>query len=80
MMEKEPGFLEFVIGVFPLVVLGGMLFWMIRKYSASMKSNSGKGYAVLMEELVEELRRQNDLVEKMVDNQEERLRKLEDKT
>ena len=78
-MEPTPDFLEIFISWIPMLILIGAWAWYMRKNNRTLTGKSGKGYGELVEELVFEMRRQNDLVERLVEDQGERIKKLEEK-
>ena len=78
-MDEAPKWLSLFLAWFPMLAFVATLFWLIRRNNRNMTSKSGKGYLVLMEELIFEKRRQNDLVGRLVENQGDRIKKLEEK-
>ncbi len=78
-MQQTSDFLEIFISWLPMLLLIGAWAWYMRKYNKKLTGKSGKGYGELLEELILEMRRQNDLVENLVKDQAERIQKLEEK-
>ena len=78
-MDEVPKWLSLFLAWFPMLAFAATLFWLIRRNNRNLTSKSGKGYLVLVEELVEQMRRQNDLLESVVNDQAKRIRKLEEK-
>jgi ATP-dependent Zn protease len=62
---------------FPMLLLIGVWLFFMRQMQVNGKTKSGKTSVQISEEHVVELRRQNDLLEKIIKDQDARLQSLE---
>jgi ATP-dependent Zn protease len=74
-MNKEV--LEALISWFPMLLLIGVWIFFMKKMQGNLRSASGKSPAQVAEEQLSEMRRQNDLLEKILTKQDARLQALE---
>jgi hypothetical protein len=61
----------------PVLVLIGVFVYFVNRSFSVYSGRSGKTHGEMLEEYIVELKRQNDLIEKMVQDQEARLQRLE---
>ncbi len=71
------GLLDIMIAWLPAFILIAVWIYMYLDTRNVYTGRSGKSHGELLEEHVAELRRQNDLLEKIVKDQEARLQRLE---
>lgn len=71
------GLLDVLIAWLPAFILIAVWIYIYLNTRDVYTGKSGKSHGELLEEHVSELRRQNDLLEKIVKDQEARLQKLE---
>ncbi|MDX2306739.1 MAG: hypothetical protein NW216_00710 [Hyphomicrobium sp.] len=68
---------ELLIGWLPVLLLIAVFAYFARKSQSAYISRSGKTHGEMLEEYLAEMRRQNDLLERMVSDQETRIQRLE---
>jgi ATP-dependent Zn protease len=73
-MEESVSFLSVFISWVPMLVLIGSMSFIVSRIN---RTKSGKSQAQVLEENSIELRRQNDLLEKLVQSHETRIQRLE---
>lgn len=71
------GFLGLLIHWLPILLLIAVFFYVAARSQQVYTGRSGKTHGEMLEDYVTELRRQNDLLEKIVQDQEARLQRLE---
>ncbi len=74
-MERD--WLDVFINWFPMLLLIAVWIYFIVAGGSSLKGKTGKTQGQLLEESVDEMKRQNDLLEKIMKDQEVRLQRLE---
>lgn len=70
-------FIALFLNWLPTLVLIGIFVYFINRSMGVYSGRSGKTHGEMIEEYIVELKRQNDLIEKMVQDQEARLQRLE---
>lgn len=76
-MNETPTLLSVIINWFPMLLLIGVWVYFMKSMMGKSRGASGKSYAILLEEMNAEMRRQNDLLERIVSGHEARLQRLE---
>jgi hypothetical protein len=71
------GFFGVLIHWLPVLLLVGVFVYFATRSQQVYTGRSGKTHGEMLEDYVVELRRQNDLLEKIVQDQEARLQRLE---
>lgn len=71
------GILELLVNWLPILLLIGVFALFAVRSQKVYTGKSGKTHGEMLEEYVSEMRRQNDLLEKIVQDQEARLQRLE---
>lgn len=66
-----------IVNWLPILVLIGVFIYVARRSQSAYSGRSGKTHGEMLEEYVVEMKRQNDLIEKIVQDQEARLQRLE---
>lgn len=69
--------LEVLITWFPILLLGLIFLYVGLRSQSVYTGKSGKTHGEMLEEHITEMRRQNDLLEKLIRDQEQRLQRLE---
>jgi ATP-dependent Zn protease len=70
-------FVQLLLSWLPILALVGVFVYFVQRSQSVYTGRSGKTHGEMLEEYVAELRRQNDLIEKAVQDQEARLQRLE---
>lgn len=70
---------DILIGWLPVLLLIAVWVMMLRRNRDVYTGKSGKTHGEMLEEHLSEMRRQNDLLEKVVKDQEARIQKLENR-
>ncbi len=68
---------EILIDWFPMLLLVGVWIFVIYRQRNIYRGKSGKTHGEMLEEHIVEMRRQNDLLQQLVNDQEARLQNLE---
>lgn len=68
---------EILVDWLPMVVLVGLWLYFMKRSQRAYSATSGKSHGQLLEEHLEATRRQNELLEQLVRDQETRLQRLE---
>jgi len=71
------GIAELLIDWLPVLLLIGVFAYFVSRSQSIYTGRGGKTHGEMLEDYVEEMRRQNDLIEKVVQDQEARLQRLE---
>ncbi len=71
------GLIAQIVTWLPVLVLVGVFMVYAARNSAMLKGQNGKTHGQMLEEHIFEMRRQNDILERVVKDQELRLLKLE---
>jgi hypothetical protein len=66
-----------VVNWLPLAVFIGVFIYFANRSQRVYTSRNGKTHGEMLEEYIVEMKRQNDLIEKVVQDQEARLQRLE---
>ena len=74
-MERD--WIEILIDWFPILLLIAVWAFAIFQGRNAYRGKSGKSHGAMLEEHIIEVRRQNDLLEQVIKDQEQRLQKLE---
>ncbi|MBY0227193.1 MAG: hypothetical protein K2Q28_15430 [Hyphomicrobium sp.] len=61
----------------PIIILIGVFIYFVQRSQSVYTGRSGKTHGEMLEEYIIEMKRQNDLIEKVVQDQEARLQRLE---
>ncbi len=61
----------------PILLLVGVFLYVARRSQSAYSGRDGKTHGEMLEEYIVEMKRQNDLIEKIVQDQEARLQRLE---
>jgi hypothetical protein len=69
--------LQLLLSWLPILALVGVFVYFVQRSQSVYTGRSGKTHGEMLEEYVAELKRQNDLIEKVVQDQEARLQRLE---
>jgi hypothetical protein len=70
-------FVQLLLVWLPILALVGVFVYFVQRSQSVYTGRSGKTHGEMLEEYVAELKRQNDLIEKVVQDQEARLQRLE---
>ncbi len=70
-------FVQLLLSWLPILALVGVFVYFVQRSQGVYTGRSGKTHGEMLEEYVAELKRQNDLIEKVVQDQEARLQRLE---
>lgn len=70
-------FVQLLLSWLPILALVGVFVYFVQRSQSVYTGRSGKTHGEMLEEYVAELKRQNDLIEKVVQDQEARLQRLE---
>lgn len=70
-------FISLFLTWLPALILIGVFIYFINRSTGVYSGRSGKTHGEMIEDYIVELKRQNDLIEKMVQDQEARLQRLE---
>lgn len=76
MSESNP-WIEILVAWLPMLLLIAVWVFYMRRSRGIYMGQSGKTHGEMLEEHIAEMRRQNDLLEKLVKDQEMRLQRLE---
>ena len=76
MTESNP-WIEILVAWLPMLLLIAVWIYYATKSQGIYRGKSGKTHGEMLEEHIAEMRRQNDLLEKLVKDQEARLQQLE---
>lgn len=76
MNESNP-WIEIFVSWFPMLLLIAVWVFFMWRARGVYTGKSGKTHGQMLEEHIAEMRRQNDLLEKLVKDQEARLQRLE---
>jgi ATP-dependent Zn protease len=71
------GLFEVLVSWLPMLLLIGVFVYFARHSQHVYTGRSGKTHGEMLEDYLTEIRRQNDLIEKVVQDQEARLQRLE---
>ncbi len=71
------GLIEILVTWLPILLLIGVFALFAARSQKMYTGRSGKTHGEMLEDYVQEMRRQNDLLEKIVQDQEARLQRLE---
>jgi ATP-dependent Zn protease len=71
------GFVDLLTEWLPILLLIGVFVYFAQRSQSLYAGRSGKTHGEMLEDYLAELRRQNDLIEKVVQDQEARLQRLE---
>mgnify|MGYP003529806198 FL=1 len=66
-----------IVNWLPILVLMGVFIYFAQRSQSVYTGRSGKTHGEMLEEYIVEMQRQNDLIEKVVQDQEARLQRLE---
>jgi hypothetical protein len=66
-----------IVNWLPILVLIGVFIYFVKRSQSVYTGRSGKTHGEMLEEYIVEMKRQNDLIEKVVQDQEARLQRLE---
>jgi hypothetical protein len=66
-----------IVNWLPIIVLIGVFIYFAKRSQSVYTGRSGKTHGEMLEEYIVEMKRQNDLIEKVVQDQETRLQRLE---
>jgi len=66
-----------IVNWLPILVLIGVFIYFAQRSQSVYTGRSGKTHGEMLEEYIVEMKRQNDLIEKVVQDQEARLQRLE---
>jgi hypothetical protein len=66
-----------IVNWLPILLLIGVFIYFVNRSQSIYTGRSGKTHGEMLEEYIIELKRQNDLIEKVVQDQEARLQRLE---
>jgi hypothetical protein len=66
-----------IVDWLPVLVLIGVFVYFVQRSQSVYTGRSGKTHGEMLEEYIVEMKRQNDLIEKIVQDQEARLQRLE---
>lgn len=66
-----------IVNWLPILVLLGVFIYFVNRSQSVYTGRSGKTHGEMLEEYIVEMKRQNDLIEKVVQDQEARLQRLE---
>ncbi len=69
--------MDVVVNWLPVLILIAVFVFFALRSQSIYTGRSGKSHGEMMEEYLTELRRQNDLLQKAIEDQEERLQRLE---
>lgn len=72
-----PELIEMLVGWLPALLLIGVFWYFAVKSQAAYMGRSGKSHGEMLEEYLVEMRRQNDLLERLIGDQEARIQRLE---
>jgi ATP-dependent Zn protease len=70
-------FIEALVSWFPMLLLISVWVFFMRQMKGSWKTSSGKSGIEIAEQNMIELKRHNDLLEKLIQTQEARIQRLE---
>jgi ATP-dependent Zn protease len=70
-------FVQLLLNWLPILALVGVFVYFVQRSQSVYTGRGGKTHGEMLEEYVVELKRQNDLIEKVVQDQEARLQRLE---
>jgi ribosomal protein L4 len=76
-MSDTSPLIDLLISWLPILLLTGVFIYFGVKSQSIYSGKSGKSHGEMLEEHIVELRRQNDLLERIVRDQEARLQRLE---
>jgi hypothetical protein len=71
------GLMDLAMTWLPILVLIGVFGLFVSRSERVYAGRTGKTHGELLEDYLTELKRQNDLIERIVDDQEQRLQRLE---
>lgn len=69
--------IQIIVNWLPILVLVGVFLYVARRSQSVYSGRNGKTHGEMLEEYIVEMKRQNDLIEKIVQDQEARLQRLE---
>jgi hypothetical protein len=69
--------IQVLVNWLPILVLIGVFLYVARRSQSVYSGRNGKTHGEMLEEYIVEMKRQNDLIEKIVQDQEARLQRLE---
>lgn len=69
--------IQIIVNWLPILVLVGVFLYVARRSQSVYSGRNGKTHGEMLEEYIAEMKRQNDLIEKIVQDQEARLQRLE---
>lgn len=69
--------IQVIVNWLPILVLIGVFLYVARRSQSVYSGRDGKTHGQMLEEYIVEMKRQNDLIEKIVQDQEARLQRLE---
>lgn len=70
-------FIPLIVNWLPILALIGVFIYFAKRSQSVYTGRSGKTHGEMLEEYIVEMKRQNDLIEKVVQDQEARLQRLE---
>lgn len=70
-------YIPIIVNWLPILLLIGVFIYFVRRSQSIYTGRSGKTHGEMLEEYILELKRQNDLIERVVQDQETRLQRLE---
>lgn len=73
----DASILELLVDWLPILLLIGVFVYFASRSQSLYTGRGGKTHGEMLEDYLAELRRQNDLIEKVVQDQEARLQRLE---
>ncbi len=69
--------IQVIVNWLPILLLIGVFLYVARRSQSVYSGRNGKTHGEMLEEYIVEMKRQNDLIEKVVQDQEARLQRLE---
>jgi hypothetical protein len=69
--------IQIIVNWLPMLVLIGVFYYVARRSQSVYTGSNGKTHGEMLEDYIVEMKRQNDLIEKIVQDQEARLQRLE---